>query len=339
MGFMIRVPIGPVVAITPFNAPLNTVAHKVAPAIAAGNPVILKPSSATPLCGALIVDLMLRAGWPEDLIALLQGSGAVGRMLLAQPETQFYTFTGSTAVGREIQQAAGLRRTQLELGSISFTILEDDADLDKALPAIRGAAFRKAGQVCTSVQIVLAHHRISTGVSERLANLAAQTPYGDPADPDTITGPMISVAAAETAHNSVQNALVDGARLLAGGERDRAVIAPTVIADAAPNSELLTREMFAPLVSIVPYNTLSEAIAHINRTPYGLATGIYTDRLEKAFEAARTIRVGSVHINNTSSSRVDLMPYGGVKASGFGHEGPAYAMREMSEERLVTFTL
>ncbi len=337
-AFVMRVPLGPVAAITPFNAPLNTVAHKIAPAIAAGNAVALKPSSMTPLCGAALVDLVLRAGWPESLVALLQGSAATAKALLADRRIEYYAFTGSTEVGRAVQAAAGLRRSQLELGAISFTLLEHDADLEKALPAIRGAAFRKAGQVCTSVQVVLAQEQILEAVAEGLARLTGETPYGDPARPETLTGPMISFAAAEQAKARVDSAVAGGAALLAGGDLEGAVLAPTLLRGAPDDSILLKEEIFAPVMTVQPYGTLDEAFARINATPYGLAAGIFTQRIGTAFAAARSLRVGSLHVNNTSSSRVDLMPYGGVKDSGFGKEGPAYAMREMSEERLVTFT-
>ncbi|WP_119168172.1 aldehyde dehydrogenase family protein [Algihabitans albus] len=337
-AFVMRVPIGPVAAITPFNAPLNTVAHKVGPAIAAGNPVLLKPSAHTPLCGALIVDLMLRAGWPADLIALLQGGAEVGQQLLEEPDIRFYTFTGSTDVGRVIQKAAGLRRTQLELGSIAFTIIEPDADLDRALPLVRTAAFRKAGQVCTSVQVLLVQRDVYAEVRDRLVALTETTPFGDPAGADTITGPMISVEAAERAEARIAEAVAAGATILAGGRRDRAVLAPTVLADASPTVAPVCEEMFAPVVTLLPYDTLDEAFERINATPYGLAAGLFTARIDAALQAARGLRVGTVHINNTSSSRVDLMPYGGVKDSGFGREGPHYAMHEMTEERLVTLT-
>ncbi|GAB5469322.1 MAG: aldehyde dehydrogenase family protein [Rhodospirillales bacterium] len=338
LAFVLRVPLGPVAAITPFNAPLNTVAHKLAPAIAAGNPVLLKPSSSTPLCGAALVDLLLRAGWPGEFIALLQGSAATAEAILADPRIEYYAFTGSTEVGRKVQAAAGLRRCQLELGAISFTLLEPDADLSKALPAIRNAAFRKAGQVCTSVQIVLAQEAIVEAVAAGLTALTEATPYGDPALPETLTGPMISQGAAEAAKRRLDQAVAGGAKLLAGGGLERAVLAPTLLRDAPADSVLLREEMFAPVMTLAGYGALDEAFRRVNATPYGLATGIFTQRIDNAFAAARSLRVGSLHINNTSSSRVDLMPYGGVKDSGFGKEGPAYAMREMSEERLITFT-
>lgn len=338
LAFILRVPLGPVAAITPFNAPLNTVAHKVAPAIAAGNPIALKPSSMTPLCGAAIVDLMLRAGWPAGLIALLQGSAETAKALLADRRIEFYAFTGSTQVGRAIQTAAGLRRVQLELGALSFTVLEPDADLEKALPTIRNAAFRKAGQVCTSVQVVLAQEAILAEVAERLTQLTEATPFGDPAQPDILTGPMISPAAAQAAKSKVDQAIAAGATCLAGAGLEHAVLAPTLLRDAPDDCSLLTDEIFAPVMTLQPYRSLDEACRRINATPYGLAAGLYTQQIDKALAVARSLRVGSLHINNTSSSRVDLMPYGGVKDSGFGKEGPAYAMREMSEERLITFT-
>jgi len=337
-AYVMRVPIGPVAAITPFNAPLNTVAHKVAPAIAAGNPILLKPSGHTPLCGARLIELVLRAGWPDGLAACLQGGGEVGQALLANPDIAFFTFTGSTEVGRTIQSAAGLRRTQLELGSIAFTILEADADLDKALPLVRGAAFRKAGQVCTSVQVLLAQEAIAEEVTARMTELTRDTPCGDPAKEGTLTGPMISLEAARRAEARVASAVEGGAHILAGGTREGAVMAPTLLSGAAPDTPVLCEEMFAPVMTVLPYGTLDEAVGRVNATPYGLASGLFTARIDTAFAAARALEVGTLHINNSSSARVDLMPYGGMKDSGFGREGPAYAMREMTEERLITFT-
>ncbi len=338
LAFVLRVPLGPVAAITPFNAPLNTVAHKVAPAIAAGNPIALKPSSMTPLCGAAIVDLMVRAGWPAGLIALLQGSAETAKALLADRRIEFYAFTGSTEVGRAVQAAAGLRRVQLELGAISFTVLEPDADLDRALPTIRNAAFRKAGQVCTSVQVVLAQEEILGDVAAGLEALTKATPFGDPARPETLTGPMISPAAAREAKTTLDQAIAAGATCLAGAALERAVLAPTLLRGAPDDSRLLQEEIFAPVMTLQSYGNLEEACRRINATPYGLAAGLYTQRIDRALQTARSLRIGSLHINNSSSARVDLMPYGGVKDSGFGKEGPAYAMREMSEERLITVT-
>jgi len=339
LAFTLRVPVGPVAAITPFNSPLNTVTHKVAPAFAAGNPVLLKPSGYTPLTAGLLVQLLLDAGMPENFIAYLPGSGSiVGAALLAEPAVRFFTFTGSTEVGRAIQAAAGLRRTQLELGSIACTILMADADLDRAIPLVANACFRKAGQVCTSIQILLVDNSIRDAVETRLVDYAKTMPHGDNFKPDTLVGPMIAEKEAERAERWVSEAREAGARVLVGGRRDRAVLEPTILADVSGTARALTEEIFAPVVSVVPFAALDEAVARVNETPYGLATGLFTKNIDAAIAAARTLHVGGVHINNTCSSRVDLMPYGGVKDSGFGREGPRYAMREMSEERLVTIT-
>jgi len=338
-AFLLRVPIGVVAAITPFNSPLNTVAHKLAPALAAGNPVVLKASGHTPLTAALLCRLLLEAGVPDGFLGLVHGPGSkIGKALLAQPEIRFFTFTGSTEVGRAIQAEAGLRRTQLELGSIAFTVLMADADLDRALPLVRNACFRKAGQVCTSIQILLAHEAIAAEVSQRLVDLAEALPRGNPREPDTLVGPMITETAAVEAKSWVDEAVGGGARLLCGGTLERALLHPTILADVPENARAVSEEIFAPVVSIVPFGTLDEAIGRVNATPYGLATGLFTRDIDTAMNAARHLHVGGVHINNTCSSRVDLMPYGGVKDSGFGREGPRYAMREMSEERLITIT-
>jgi succinate-semialdehyde dehydrogenase/glutarate-semialdehyde dehydrogenase len=335
-GFTLRVPLGVVCAITPFNAPLNTVAHKVAPALAAGNAVVLKPSSQTPRTANLLAEVLLAAGLPPGLLAVLHGGAPVVQWLLDEPLVRFYAFTGSTEVGREIHARAGLRRTQMELGSIAFTVLADDADLDKALPKVVNAGYRKAGQVCTSVQILLVHRSLRSKVEERLGTLVRALPFGDPRRSETVVGPVINEAAAERIAAWIAQAVAGGARLLAGGERQGAVIPPTLLTDIAPTMTVSCQEIFGPVVCIEPFETLDDAIARINGTPYGLATGIFTNRLDDAFRLARELEVGGVHINETSSSRVDMMPYGGSKDSGFGREGPHSAVREMTEERMIT---
>ncbi len=335
-GFTLRVPLGVVCAITPFNAPLNTVAHKVAPALAAGNAVVLKPSSNTPTAGNLIAEVLLQAGLPPGLLAVLHGGADVAQWLLDEGAVRFYAFTGSTEVGQAIQQRAGLRRTQMELGSIAFTILADDADLDRALPKVVNAGYRKAGQVCTSIQLLLVHRSLCAQVEERLGALVRALPCGDPAAPGMVVGPVISEAAAVRIEGWIEQAVARGARRLAGGPRQGAVVPATLLTDIADDTPVGCQEIFGPVMSIVPFDTLDEAIARVNATPYGLATGLFTNRLDDAFKAARRLEVGGVHINETSSSRVDVMPYGGSKDSGFGREGPHYAVREMSEERMIT---
>lgn len=336
LGFTLRVPLGVICAITPFNAPLNTVAHKIGPALAAGNAVVLKPSSATPTVANRMAELLIEAGLPPGLITVLHGGADVAQALLDEPLVRFYAFTGSTEVGREIQQRAGLRRTQMELGSIAFTILADDADLGRALPRVINAAYRKAGQVCTSIQVLLVHESLCAKVEDQLASRVRELPFGDPSDARTVVGPVISEAAAQRIESWIDAAVAGGARRLAGGPRQGAVIPPTLLTHVDDAMPVSCQEIFGPVMSIVPFRTLDEAIARVNATPYGLATGLFTNRLDDALRAARRLEVGGVHINETSSSRVDVMPYGGSKDSGFGREGPHHAVREMSEERMVT---
>lgn len=336
LGFTLRVPLGVVCAITPFNAPLNTVAHKVGPALAAGNAVILKPSLHTPMSSCVMAECLIEAGLPRGLISVLHGDADVAQWLLEEQAVNFYAFTGSTQVGRIIQNKAGLRRTQMELGSISHCILCTDADLNTALPKVVNASYRKAGQVCTSIQVLLVHRSLVGDVEQRLAELAAALPCGDPSDDRTIVGPVISLQSAERIDNWIADAVRRGARKLAGGPRKGAVVPPTLLADVDASTPLGCQEVFGPVLCIAPFDTLEEAIARVNATPYGLATGIFTKRIDIALRAARELQVGGVHINETPSSRVDVMPYGGSKDSGFGREGPRYAIREMSEERMIT---
>lgn len=335
-GFTMRVPLGVVCAITPFNAPLNTVTHKVAPALAAGNAVVLKPSPHTPMTANLLAEVLLEAGLPPGLLAVLHGGIDVAQWLLDEPLVRFYAFTGSTEAGRSIQARAGLRRTQMELGSIAFTVLAADADLERALPKIVGAGYRKAGQVCTSVQVLLVHESLRAQVEERLTALVRALPYGDPTLPDTVVGPVISEASARRIEQWIDDAVRQGARKLAGGARQGAVVPPTLLADVGSHMAVSCQEIFGPVVCIEPFAQIEDAIARINGTPFGLATGIFTNRLNDAFGLARRLQVGGVHINETSSSRVDVMPYGGSKDSGFGREGPHYTVLEMTEERMVT---
>ena len=337
MAFTMRFPVGVVCAITPFNSPLNTVAHKVAPALAAGNSVVLKPAGATPLTATRFCFLLLEAGVPSGFLHLVHGEGAeVGQWLLEEQDIRFYTFTGSTAVGRTIQRAAGLRRTQLELGSISSTIVCEDSSIEWASPRCVNASFRKAGQVCTSVQRLFVHEAILERFVEDLVNRTKAAKVGDPHDASTLVGPMINRREAERAENWIQEAVSQGARVAVGGERRGSLLHPTILLDATPSTRLMCEEIFAPVIAIVPFRSLEDAIAGVNSTSYGLAAGIFTSDINTAFAAARQLEVGAVHVNETSSSRVDLMPYGGVKDSGFGHEGPKYAIREMTEERLIT---
>lgn len=337
LGFTIHAPRGVICAITPFNSPLNTLAHKVGPALAGGNAIVVKPAGLTPLAAVELCRALLDAGLPPKLLALVHGpGGTIGRQLLADPRIAFYAFTGSTRVGREIQQAAGLRGTQLELGSIASTIVCHDADFDRAIPKILNAGFRKAGQVCTSVQRLLVDRRIREAFVARLVTAAAAMKAGDPGAPDTVIGPMISQAHAIRAESWIEEAVAAGARVLTGGRREGSVVHPTVLDTVDESMRVVCEEIFAPVLSVIPFDTPDEAVARANASPYGLAAGLFTSNLHTAFRLARALRFGGVHVNEASSARVDVMPFGGVKDSGFGREGPAYAIREMTEERLIT---
>ena len=337
IGYTMFRPVGVVCAITPFNSPLNTLLHKVAPALAAGNSVVVKPALQTPRTADRALRLLLEAGIPDDLLAFVYGPGpAVGQYLLDDPRPAFYAFTGSTEVGRLVQRGAGLRRAQLEMGSLSSTIICADANVEAAAAKVAAAAFRKAGQVCTSVQRLYVEREVVPQLTDDLLTIVRGWKAGNPALPDTNVGPVISPGEAARISNWVDDAIAGGAVVAVGGSRDGNVIEPTVLTEANRNMLIMSREIFGPVVVLCTYNDLDAAIAEINDTPYGLAAGIFTRDINRALSAADRLHMGSVHINETSSSRVDLMPYTGAKLSGLGREGPRYAMREMSEERLVT---
>ncbi|MGH3588910.1 MAG: aldehyde dehydrogenase family protein, partial [Pseudonocardia sp.] len=336
LAFTTRHPVGVVGAITPFNSPLNTVAHKVGPALAAGNAAIVKPSPFTPIAAAALCRMLLEAGLPAGLIGLVLGPGdPVGTALVDDEQVDFVTFTGSTSAGKAISARLGMRRATMECGNVSATIVCRDANVASAAAQSARGAFRKSGQVCTSVQRLYVHAEVLDEFLDGLSAAAAKLVVGDPEDPATDIGPMITEAAAERAEEWVQAAVADGARVVAGGTRSGPVFSPTILVDVPSRARVLCEEAFAPVVSIVPFEDFDAAIDAVNDTPYGLQAGIFTRDIDSALAAARRLRVGGVVINSTSSTRADLMPYGGVKDSGYGVEGPRYAIREMTEERLV----
>jgi succinate-semialdehyde dehydrogenase/glutarate-semialdehyde dehydrogenase len=287
----------------------------------------------------ILCEVLIEAGLPPERLSLVHGPGGeIGPRLLANQDIAFYAFTGSTRVGLEIQKAVGLRGLQLELGSIASTIVCNDANIQMAIPKIANAAFRKAGQVCTSVQRLLVDRAILTKFTPAFLDAARAMKAGDPADPGVTVGPMITQAHAERAALWVKEARDKGARVLAGGTREGAVFTPTVLENVDSSMRVVCEEIFAPVVSIIPYENIAEAIAWANASPFGLSAGLFTSDLSTALRTARALNFGGVHINEASSARVDAMPFGGVKASGFGREGPGYAIREMTEERLITIT-
>ncbi|MGH3319030.1 MAG: aldehyde dehydrogenase family protein [Streptosporangiaceae bacterium] len=340
LAFTIRVPVGVVAAITPFNAPLNTVAHKIGPAIAAGNAVVLKPAGQTPLCAVALAQLLIDAGLPPGFLQLVCGPGAsVGVALTEDTRVRFFTFTGSTAVGLSIKQRSGIAKTHLELGSNSASLVAADADLELVADLVARAGFRKAGQVCTSVQRLLVDGRVIDDLADLLTKRAASLRAGDPRDPGVGVGPLIATAEAERAQAWVEGATRRGATLLAGGERDGPVLSPTLLRDPPADSRVMTDEIFAPVVALVRVDGLDAAVDLVNAGDYGLQAGVFTRDIDAAFDAARRLRVGGVMINDTSSYHADAMPYGGVKDSGYGLEGPRYAVHDMTDPRIIVLNL
>lgn len=340
LGFWLRTPRGPVAAISPFNFPLNLVAHKVAPALAAGNSVLLKPASSTPLTALRLGRLLMEAGWPAGAINILTGSGGtVGDALTTDARIALVSFTGSAAVGRGILARAGLKRVILELGSNSAVVVAEDADLRKVFPNIVAASFANSGQICLSVQRVYVHRKRWNGFVEQFVAHTKALRVGDPLDPTTDVGPMISEGEAERAEGWIAEATAAGATLLVGGSRRGAVLMPTVLSDVTADMKVMALEVFAPVVSLVPFDTIDEAFAMANDTDYGLQAGIFTESLDTAFQAVRSMDVGGVMVNDTSNFRVDHMPYGGMKGSGLGREGVRFAVEEMTEIKMVVLNL
>ncbi|KLU61127.1 NADP-dependent glyceraldehyde-3-phosphate dehydrogenase [Peptococcaceae bacterium CEB3] len=340
LAYTVRVPVGVVCAISPFNFPLNLACHKVAPALAAGNTVVLKPSSATPISGINICRVLEEAGLPPGYLNLVVGGGdQVGDLLLKDERIAFYSFTGSAKVGKRIMATVGLRKATMELGSNSVTIVHKDADLEKAAAACSRMPFVNAGQVCISIQRLLVHREIYERFTEMLAAKTRELVLGNPLDPDTDLGPMISEAEAIRAESWVKAALQGGAILVSGGKRKGALFEPTILTNVEPDMKVVCEEVFAPVVSVIPYDDFDEAIKVTNASKYGLQAGVFTSSIEIANKAARELEVGGVIINDTSVYRADQTPYGGVKESGNGREGPKYAIQEMTEPKLVVFNL
>ncbi len=340
LAFTIRVPVGVVAAIAPFNAPLNTVAHKIGPAIAAGNAVVLKPAEQTPLSAIALAEVLHEAGLPPGFLNLVCGAGDVaGAELAADPRVRFITFTGSTAVGLAIKQRSGLTRTHLELGANSASIVAADADLDLVAGLVTRAGYRKAGQVCTSVQRVIADASVAGDLAALLRERVGALVAGDPRDDAVQVGPMIAPAEADRAQSWVREAVGAGAEVMTGGQRDGPVLQPTLLRDPPAAATVLNEEIFAPVVALVTVRCVDEAIDVVNSGHYGLQAGIFTRDIDVAFDAARRLRVGGVMINDTSSYHADAMPYGGVKDSGYGVEGPRYAASDMTDPRIVVLNL
>jgi acyl-CoA reductase-like NAD-dependent aldehyde dehydrogenase len=336
IGFTLRQPCGVVVAISPFNYPALLVLHKLAPALAAGNAVVLKPARTTPLTALALAGCFVDAGLPEGVLSVLTGPGGeLGDLLVADPRVRKISFTGSTAIGERITRMAGVKKLSLELGASCPVIVLPDADLDLASSAVATGGYVNAGQVCISVQRVIAHPAVSGDFLDALVPKVEAIRVGDPSAPETGMGTLISTSEAERVRESIAAAAASGARVLTGGERDRSMVAPTVVADVDPSSPFAQKELFGPAVAVSTAADWDSAIMQANGTAYGLAAGIFTSDVAGAIRAIREIDAGSIHINWTPLWRADLMPYGGLKESGIGKEGPRSAVEEMTEVKTV----
>ncbi len=334
-GILRRFPLGPVAAITPFNFPLNLTAHKVAPAIAVGAPVVQKPASQTPLSAVSLREIVLQAGWPADAYTVVPLSGKQGEGLVLDPRLPVVSFTGSASVGWRLKEIAPRKRLSLELGGNAATIVCSDCDLKDAAARVAAGAFGYAGQSCISVQRALVERSVLPAFRDALLEGTAKLRVGDPLDPGTDVGPMITEADAVRAEAWVKEALAGGAKLLCGGTREGSFLKPTVLTDTAPSMKVECQEVFAPVVTLTPFDTFEEALARVNDSRYGLQAGVFTRDLGRIQLAFETLEVGAVVANDVPTWRADRMPYGGVKDSGLGREGPAFAMDEFTEPRLL----
>jgi acyl-CoA reductase-like NAD-dependent aldehyde dehydrogenase len=334
------VPIGIVGAISPFNFPLNLVAHKIAPALAAGCAVVLKPASQTPLSGLFLAELETEAGLPPGWLNVVCGpAGEIGDVLVEDERVKLITFTGSGPVGWKLRERAPRKRVNLELGNATPVIVAGDADLDDAATRLAANAFSFAGQSCISVQRIYVERDSYDAFLARFVPRVEALRLGDPGDENTDVGPLIARSERDRVLSWIEAATVRGARVLTGGTLDGELLRPTVIADAPSDAKVSCDEVFGPLCTVTPYDTLDEAIALANGTRFGLQAGVFTSNVKSALRAARGLEFGGVTVNEAPTFRADQMPYGGVKDSGNTREGPAYAIREMTEERLVVLQL
>ena len=340
MGFTLRVPCGVVVAISPFNFPLNLMVHKVAPAIAAGNAVVMKPPSNTPLSALKLTELLLECGMPPEAISCLTGPGGeLGDALCRDNRVRKISFTGSVPVGERICQMAGIKKVTMELGSNAPIIVMPDADLNKVAEAVAATGYSNAGQVCISTQRVIAQRKIYEDLLAATKPKVEALTTGNPQDEKTKIGPMIREQEATRVEQWVQEAVKGGGRIVTGGMRRGAIYAPTMVADVKPEMRISCEELFGPVVAFTPFDDVDQALALANDSRFGLAAGVFTENLDTAMKFARELETGNIHVNWGPQWRADLMPYGGLKDSGFGKEGPHYAVQEMTEIKMVVFHL
>ena len=335
----IMVPLGPIAAISPFNFPLNLVAHKLAPCLAIGSSMVLKPARQTPLEALTLAEIVHEAGAPPGAFNVVNCEPAVGEALATDDRFPFLTFTGSVGVGWGLKQKAWKKRVTLELGGNAACIVHQDADLDYAVQKCVVGGFGQAGQSCISVQRILVYDPIYAAFAKKLIEAVSRLKVGDPRDPATVVGPVIDAAAADRIMSWISEAKARGARVLAGGARERNVVQPTVIVDAAPDLKVSCQEVFGPVVTLTRYPDFEAAVRMADASAYGLQAGVFTHDIRLIRHAVLNLNVGGVVVNDTPTTRIDCMPYGGSRDSGIGREGPRYAMHEMSEPRLVLMNL
>jgi glyceraldehyde-3-phosphate dehydrogenase (NADP+) len=334
-GIVRRFPLGPIAGISPFNYPLNLALHKIAPAIAAGNTIVLKPPSRDPLTMLLFAQIVEAAGVPQGAVSIMPMDREVGDALVEDPRFKLLSFTGSPDVGWEMKRRAGMKKVVLELGGNAGVIVDADSDLDYAVNRIRVGAFSYSGQVCISVQRVFVDEAVYDQFRDKLVAAVKTIQLGNPLDRATDLGPMIDEKAVARTQSWIDQATAEGATVLTGGTGEGGFMQPTVIENANPESFVCSKEAFAPLVTIAPVASFGEAVRKINDSEFGLQAGVFTNSLEKALVAYENIDVGGVVINDIPTYRIDHMPYGGIKASGLGREGLKYAIEDMTEPRLM----
>ena len=338
LGFTLRVPCGVVAAISPFNFPLNLVCHKVGPALAAGNSVIIKPASDTPLSAIKLTEALLDAGVPAEAVQCVTGSGGkIGDALVADERVRKVTFTGSRDIGERICRTAGLKKVTMELGSNSPLIVMPDADMDKVVKGTISSGFANAGQVCISAQRIITNREVYADYLDALTEGVKQISTGDPMREDVKMGPMVRSEDAVRVNEWIAEAVSGGARTVIGGEYEGAMHQPTIVADVKPEMRISCDELFGPAVAVTPFSDIDEAIEMANDSNYGLSAGIFTQNIDWAMQFARRVHSGNLMINSGPQWRADMMPYGGVKESGMGKEGPRYAIEEMTELKMVVY--
>lgn len=339
VGITRRLPVGPILGISPFNFPLNLVAHKIAPALAAGNTIILKPAPKTPLTALLLAEIIASAGVPDGAVNVFLCSNELAEKMLVDPRIKMLSFTGSGPVGWALKQKANKKRVTLELGGNAGVIIHSDADLDTAARRCAVGGFSYAGQVCISVQRIFVQEKIYTPFLDRFLPLVQSLKVGDPLSEETAMGSMIDLKAAERVEGWIQEAVSQGAKILTGGKRVGTLLQPTVLEKTTPQMQVRCQEVFAPLVTVAPYAGLDEAIAQLNDSPYGLQAGLFARDIKEIFHAFDEIDVGGLIVNDVPIYRIDHMPYGGIKESGVGREGIRYAIEEMTDLKFMALNL